>query len=642
MTTMKKFKQPLFMIAAFIMLLSSAMAQDAIWKLDFEKGVEWTRITESGILLVGSSDRTLYGIDSRDGNILWTNDILKGSNPVKGPDGKRLEDAVAFDRFIRFLEDPEYPEMNDFIEVKFTDNIMVKNYSIINIQTGEVVISPEKANMPITKLLGKQIITFNYNGSNYIPELRMAIISSSYQDFANHKGSVASAPWVHITKAIKFPEAKVIWETKDIGIDVYPFVLNNGDLILPGKNIIMRMDSKTGAMKWKVETSEKNQNFESFDLSVDLSTGYFFEKKKNNGSLVAHDMNTGKRLWEVEMSLKEVPALSAMGYGVVTIDSKEFVLYGLKDGKELWKKKKIDGTVVDLGDMGILVTVKGKYLTLLNKNTGEVIWDEKITGVGIDQVIAKGILYTDAKGRLGLIQYDGQKVWDKKGMLEVPSIRYRPDFDIELMYIDGDLYEVNLFTGEYRVLVAKLDKSWKDDGGPTGIELVANGYLISSSNEFRMLESDGKVRWEKFLAPPEMSLAAKIALRAGQVAAFAMMAAASAESSANRSPYGGETYYSKMYAQQAQAWAQVGAGMGAEAKKKFKATVSRGNDVLVLTKVGEGGQAKSSGLVKVDKKTGDELGSLLLGDKKPTYDYDAITSTVFFKADKKQIICYKI
>jgi hypothetical protein len=353
-------------------------------------------------------------------------------------------------------------------------------------------------------------------------------------------------------------------------------------------------------------------------------------------------MVTGKRLWEVEMNLKEVPGLSAMGYGVVTIDSKEFTLYDLKSGQELWRRKKIDGTVVDLGEKGILVTKKEKFLTLLDKKTGETIWDEKIPGIAIDQVVAKGIMYSDIKGRLGLIQYDGEKVWDKKGMLEVPTVRYRPEFTKELMYIDGDLYEVDLLSGDYKVLVGKLGKAWQDEEAPNSIELVSGGYLISSANELKMLETDGSVRWEKYLEAPGMSLAAKIALRAGQVAAFAMAASASMEESKNRNAYGGETWQSKRYAQQAEDWMAVAGAAGAEVKRKFRATVTKGNEVLMLTAVGEGGQKNSSGLVKVDKRTGDEKGSLLLGDKKPVYDYDPITSTVFFKADNKVVICYKL
>ena len=95
-----------------------------------------------------------------------------------------------------------------------------------------------------------------------------------------------------------------------------------------------------------------------------------------------------------------------------------------------------------------------------------------------------------------------------------------------------------------------------------------------------------------------------------------------------------------MYAQQADDWANIGGMAGSEAKKKFTATVQKGNTTLVLNLVGAGGQKKGAGLAKVDRRTGEELGTLVLGEKEPVYDYDPLSNQVFFKADKKQIIAY--
>ena len=80
--------------------------------------------------------------------------------------------------------------------------------------------------------------------------------------------------------------------------------------MLPGSTQIARMDPKTGDVKWTYNTSDKKQVFESFDLSLDLSTGYFFEKRKNSGALSALDMNSGQKLWEQELKLKVVPTMS--------------------------------------------------------------------------------------------------------------------------------------------------------------------------------------------------------------------------------------------------------------------------------------------------------------------------------------------
>ncbi|MFY0651922.1 MAG: PQQ-binding-like beta-propeller repeat protein [Cyclobacteriaceae bacterium] len=630
----------LSVVALVITLMSGlANAQDAMWQLDFEKEIVFNENTDTGILLVGTSDWVLHGIDTRDGNKLWSSEIMNGAKQVRGADGKKVNAQHAFDNYINILEDPDYPEISDFVEIKYKDGTgLYKNYAVINLHTGEEVMSPKKAEMPSMKMLGKEMITFNYNGTGYVPALRMIIISAGYADLKN------GGEWVNVTKMVELPSAKVIWTSNDVAVDGFPYVMENGDIVLPGPTQIARLNSKTGAVKWSYNTTNKKQFFVSFDLSLDLTTGYFFEKKKNSGALSAVDMGSGTKKWEQELKLKEVPTMSAMGYGVVTIDSKNFKLYDLESGSVKWTAKKIDGYVVDLGDKGIAATSKGKRLVLMDKETGSIIWDEKISGIQIDQIAANGIMYSDAKGRLGYIQYDGQKIWDKKGMLEVPSLRYKPEFTKEIMLIDGDLYEIDLMTGDYSVLKAKLNSEFGGgkDAAPTSVELVDGGYLFTDAQNLVMLETDGSVRFKNYWEAPGLSMAAKIALRVGQAAAIAMAASSAMESSRHRGPYGGDTYYSKMYAQQADDWANIAGMAGAATKQKFSATVSKGNIRMILTRVGEGGQGKSSGIVKVDKRTGEELGSLLLGDKKPVYDYDPVSGQVFFKAENKTIISYSL
>lgn len=614
-------------------------AQDALWQLDFEKGIEWNSITESGILLVGTSDWKLHGVDSRDGNLLWSTDAFEMAKKMKGADGKKVEPKFAFENFIRVLSDEDVPEVSDFIEIRFTDGYQYKQYAIINLHTGKEVISPKIAEMPIQKmpLLG-EFATFNYTGTGYIPELKMVIISTSYIDY-NQKGQ----PLITITKMVDLLSQKVIWTNEEIAVNGSPYVLQDGNIILAGTTEVAKMDPKNGSIKWSYKTEHRKQTFESFDLSLDLSTGYFFEKKNNSGSLIALNMADGKKLWEFELKLKEVPAMSAMGYGVVVADDKNFTLYDLKSGKERWSAKKIDGYVIDLGDKGILATSKGKFLQLMNKDNGEIIWDQKIKGIAIDQIAATGIMYSDEKGRLGYIQFDGELIWDKKGMLEVPSLRYKPELTREIMLIDGDLYEVDLLTGDYKVLHKGLSKKFEgEEAAPEEVELVAGGYLFSDANNLVMLEQDGSVRFDKYWEAPGLSMAAKIALKTAQVSMMAMGAASDMKSAqvASYSRYGTNDYYSKLYAQQAQDMYEAAGMVGAEAKKKFKASVTKGNIRMILTSVGEGGQGKSAGLMKVDRRTGKELGTLLLGDKKPIYDYDHISGQVFFKAENKQIISY--
>jgi len=612
-------------------LFFSVTAQEALWQLDFEKEVEWNKITDVGVLLVGTSDMMLRGIDSRDGNIMWETDIMKGARGVKGADGKRQEVNALFDQFLSVMYDEEIPEISDYIEIKYTDYAAFKNYAVLNIQTGEEVISPRQAGMPVVKLFGKDMPTFNFNGTGYLPGQRAVIISGTWNDPKDKEN-----PEKFLTKLVDLPSAEIRWESNLIAVNVMPIESADGNLVLGHSRKIAKMDAGNGNVMWEFDVTEKKQTFESFDVSLDLTKGYFFERVKKNGQLTALDLESGSRLWTTEIKLKEVPQMFAMGDGVVVVDEKFLNLYDLKTGALKWKTKKATGIVVDLGEPGIAVAARGVRLMLLDKQTGEIKWDERVKGIGIDRIAAKGIMYTDAKGRLGLITYGGEKVWDRKGMLEVPEVRYQPTFDKELIYCAGGLYEVDLMEGDYKVLKENIDKEFTEDEIPSNLELIEGGYLLSASNNLMMLETDGSVRWHESWNIPDMSVAAKIALRALQVVAVA--ASASASYSSSQSGYG--SFESKYYQAQAENWANIAGAAGDEARKKFTASRSKGNLQIILAIVGKGGQKKGSGLVKVDKRTGEELGSMVLGDKEPIYDYDPISGQVFLKSDKKQLISY--
>jgi outer membrane protein assembly factor BamB len=625
----------LTILGIMCLCLSAVNAQEALWQLDFEKEVEWTKITDVGILLVAQSDMKLMAFDSRDGSKLWESDIMKGAKGIKGADGKKQDISILFETYLHVLKDEEVPEISDFIEIKYTDNVTFKNFAIINIHTGEELISPRKAGMPVTKLFGKEMPSFNYYGSGYVSSIRAAMISSTYQDF-EQKGN----PWVSITKVLDLPSGKVRWETDKIGVDVLPVFTDDGNLIMGGKKKIAKIDAGSGSIIWEVNTIEKNQNFASFDVSLDLSTGYYFEIVKKSGQLTAVNLSTGTKEWTTEVKMKVLPQMFAIRDGVIVVGEKWLTLYNLNNGSVKWQAKKAIGIVIDLGDPGIAVAARGKHLMLLDRSNGEVKWDEKIKGISIDQICAKGIMYTDEKGRLGLITFDGEKVWDKKGMLNTPEARFKPEFSSELIYATGTLYAVNLMTGDYSVLMDGIDKEFKEKETPNNLELLEGGYLLSSASNLMMVEPDGSLRWHKYWDAPEKSTFGKIAARTAQTLAIAMAVSSSMASS----QYGqaGMNSEAKYYQQQSDNFMNAASVEGAKARKRFTSTKSKGNLQVILAVIGEGGQSKGAGLVKVDKRNGEELSNMVIGDKEPVYDYDPVSGQVFLKSNKKQIISYDL
>lgn len=628
---MKKRIMSLFLFLFAITVITNA--SDALWSLSFDKEVSWTKHTECGVLLVATKDYMINGFDANSGEKLWESDLLKGSKSVRGADGKKMDFN---DQHVFVLEDEEVKAISDFAMIKFNDNMGSKNFGIINLKTGEVLVSPQKAGMPIQKVLGKMLATFNYNGSGYVPEIRAAILSAEWVE-QQEKGK----PEYSITKVLDLPSGEVRWESNEIASDVLPVVTSDGNLLFAGKRRIAKLDVNNGSIIWSFDVTEKKQTFENFDTDIAMKYGYFFEKVRKSGQITALDLTTGKRLWTKEIKLKEVPDLKAIKAGVMVIDSKKFEMYDLANGDVKWSVKKVTGDVVDLGSKGIAIIQKAKFLKLIDEETGADIWEQKIKGIRIDQIVGAGLMYYDLKNRLGVIDYEGQLIWAKKGMLPAPELRLRPEFDTEIIYSDNTVYKLDLQNADWEVLISKVN--FDGDEAPESLELIDNGLLLSSSQNLLLFNTQGDIIYQKYWKAPGISLAAKIALRTLQVASYAVAAGSAAQAGYIKGQnMGFSTWETDRLEQQAADWENIAGSAGKEVKKKFTASKSKGNFNLILTITGSGGQSKGSGIVKVDVNTGEELNSLQLGDKKPIYDYDHISGQLFFKADKKQIESYKL
>lgn len=613
----------------FLMLLVWAIgiesyAQEPAWKLSLEKGVEWTKYTPNKILLVGSSDWGLHGVDASTGKLLWSNaDLYNSAKALKGPDGKKVGYTADL---IRVLEDPDDPKISDFAIVKYTDYIMAKNFVVINIRTGELVINPKMAGMPVTKIIGPEQVTFNYDGSDFIPELKGIIITASWEDF-----SKAGKPFTQMTKFIDLETGKVAWENDQISSKFLPVVTADNNLLFIGEKTSAKINAKTGQPIWSFEVAEKKNNFEAFDANIQLTDGYYYQKKGNQGVVSAVDLESGKVLWEKPLSTKDAPVLTAENFGVIVADEKNFTLMEAETGNTKWTAKKLSGIVVDLGrDRGIAVGEKDKYLTVLDKNTGAEKWSQKIKGIQIDQLTGAGIMYYDENGNVGLFGFDGQPVWDKKDMIKGPGIlRAKPSLDQEVFYADGQVYHVNLVTGQKKVIVNKVEFGEKET--PDNLEFTGVNFVLSSSQNMMGFDENGTVLYQDHWASPKISLAGRIAMRTVQVAMIAMASAAAYQQGAA----GSFTTAGKQYGIQREFFEDMSGAFGQVANQRFKASSSKGVYSFILTDVGEG-----VGLVKVDKISGKETGKIVLNDKEPVYDSDPENGMIFYKPTKKEVYGY--
>ena len=73
MKNLRKSMLGLIALCIIVFLSQTSVAQNKFekWKIDFDKEVEWIKITDSGILLVAAKGEGLYGIDPSSGETLW-------------------------------------------------------------------------------------------------------------------------------------------------------------------------------------------------------------------------------------------------------------------------------------------------------------------------------------------------------------------------------------------------------------------------------------------------------------------------------------------------------------------------------------------------------------------------------------------
>lgn len=625
---------------AFLMMVvwgQNSLAQDPAWKVSLDKGVEWTRYTPNKILLVGSSDWGLHGIDANNGKLLWSNeDLYNSAKALKGADGKNLKYTESL---IQVLTDDEDPSVSDFAVVKYTDGIAVKNFVVLNIRTGEVVTSPAKAGMPTQKVLtsiramGSETATFNYDGTAYVPELKAVLVTAKWEDI-----KAQGTPEYQLTKLVDLKTGKEIWTNDQVNSNFEPIVTEDGNLFLLADNIASKVNVKTGELIWAYEVAEKKATFQSFASDLDMTEGYIYQKKGGKGILTAIDLNNGNVKWEKEYSSKDAPMLSAEHYGVIAADEKNFSLFDAETGAVKWTAKKLDGIVVDMGgDNGIAVAEKDKYLTVLDKDTGEERWSQKIKGIQIDQLTGVGIMYRNEDGSVGLFGFDGKPIWDGKNMIKGDNIlRSKPGMDREIFYADGKVYHVNLVNGEKKAIID--DIKFQEKEVPDALEFTGSNYVLSSSQNMLGFDETGKVLYQDHWASPKISLAGRIALRTIQAAAAVAMVASEYAASQNMNQFSSVSYnkYGEQYKREAEFFNDMINNMESIASKRFKATKSRGLNTFILTDVGGG-----NGLVRVDKVTGQETGKILLNDKEPVFDSDPENGMIFYKPSKKEIFGYE-
>lgn len=600
------------------------------WTANLDKTIEWSKLLPNGILLIGTSDYGMHGLDPQTGNILWSEEkIMREVSSVRGPDGKKVGYT---DEYVTALGE-SVPELNDYISVRFTDNAMMKNFIVINTKTGKIIFHPAEVGAPSFKVLGKTSYQFNYNGSGVIPELNLIILQVDYVN-AYEKGK----PHIHFKKGINLQTGEELWKVEGIAGDFLPMVLKDQNMLYVNNHIIAKVDPVAGKMIWRADLgSDKKDVISQVVYDLEEKAAYVFGILNKRASIVALDLSSGKQMWNNEFKAKGSPVLTATRSGLVMSDEKNFVMYDFASGNQKWTAKKLEGDVVDMGSDGVLVAAREKFLTLLDGENGEEKWSKKVKGIQIDQVTDKGIIYYNENNAMGVVDYKGEEYWNK--MLPEINATAQASFSELVVLSKDDLYAIDLTDFSQKLLAQNIN--FKGDETPDLIESYEDGIVVSSSQNVWLVDRDGNIKFERFYRAPGAGgvLAAKIIKTTLMVASTAAASAAAYQQGMNSS----NAYWSNHYGNQRKAWEDFSSNIGKiDASRAYKkATKNSERYAYILTRVDEG-DGKGTGILKLDKLTGETAGQIVLNDSKPVYEVDAENGKIFHRVSKSTIACYDL
>jgi outer membrane protein assembly factor BamB len=653
---------------------SGVAASSKSWAMEFDRGIDWFRLSPTGKLIAGTNDG-LYGLDPQTGKVAWKHDFLKNLtktnyNPITNSpfiaivtgsmfNMQQVVVDVSSGKIIANTADLGMKMVNKRYTVPSLGGILFSGYIknapslvFIDAATGEkkwvlskvfenaseVMVARPLATASKSLLLAtnKRLYNVDVNNGNVIWKV----------DFKTNTddGILASeaAEEVGEKESTKSGEKKGGLMGSLGGLAKVPGLGAVGN-VAGSANAASKMGGMGSGMKDGIAVLA-DAVYGKF-LIMDNSPGvvYYY----CNQQMGAFDIATGQPAWQtVKFSDPVADVLfDERGFLISTDDKRaELILLDYKTGAQKWKPVTLRGRITALKLNGTKLAIASakesgnNYVNIIDMNTGVTAAksDMKVSGMIRDiKQNASGLIYRTDK-ELNIQDLNtGKDIWPK-------SFTYKQGGGLGVdkgnqtyFFADNQLYLMDNAGGTYKALGKGL--KFGGDELPNAIELRDKGILISSSQNMALFDFDGELIYHVYQKAPGTSLANKImnvtaiAISAGQSAAHGYQAGLSGPNTVS--------YNSNMEA--SDRWANLGGAAFADMNRRFTASQDALNYKVILTSV-DSGDDSGYGLVRVNKDTGKIVGKVVLKDKKPDYIADDTESFLFYKDGSKSIIGYKL
>jgi outer membrane protein assembly factor BamB len=655
-------------IIAFISIASFAQ-NGTDWTKTFPSKVKWYKITDAGVLVVGTKDG-LYGVNPADGKEIWKNDDIENIqeenyDPIEGTPyivlaksglfkssnkivdvvtGKEVantkelglagitkriylmkSNAVLFYGLASDGGKPTLMKVNlaDGAKVWEQKKLFEKNSEQIVSEAGEVkdgiFIATNRNIYKLNPTTGETLYTIDMKSDVPVaaPPKKKGGMFGGFSGFgkgidagANERATITSADFFQRDNinVIHFWNQDVLtaFNIAD-GKEVWKRV----ELPSPVTNILYDTHGMLVATAEKTKEDEAKQNSSGGGLLGKLKRSS--AGKKNRASLFCFDMATGEQKWDSDVDLQgDVMAYKLVGAKLILATERDqgknyISIVNLDEGKSITKKP---------------LSIKGEIRDL--------------------QIVPQGLYYR-TEDQINILDLEsGDKTW-KKGMSVKNSIGDNQSNKIGFVYANDKIQKVDFESGDISDWVSEINFNGKED--PTSLQVRENGVLLTSEQNATLFSFDGKQVWHAYEPAPGRTMAGKLLSGLGGLAST-MVAAGSAANAAQMSyakGYYGSTSPSldnsiKNANANAANFAGAAASSFASISRRFKATKEANNYMSILTNFGKSNNAKDAGLMMIDKNTGKEIRKIVLGDKKdPDYKLDELGKVVYYKSDGNEL-----
>ncbi len=655
-------------IVALLFIIQSSIAQQATdWTKVFPSKIKWYKITDPGVLVAGTNDG-LYGINPKDGKEIWKLDQIEN------------------------IQEENYDPIEGTPYVVLAKRGLFKSVNnIVDVVTGKLVADSKTLGLAaVTKrlhLIKSNSVLFYGTGNTGKSTLMLVNLADGTKQWEQAKLFEKNSEQI-VSEAGETDDAIFIATNRNIyklnkktGETIYSIDMKSDlPMAAPAK------DSKNMFAAFQVEKGiDKDAN-----AQATLTAADFFQRddKKviyfwNQDIMTAFNVADGKEVWKrvelpspvtnilydthgmlvatAEKTQEDIAKENKGGGGLVgkikrssagKKNRASLLCLDMNTGAEKWNSDiDLQGDVMAYklaGTKLILATARDQgnnYISIVDLYAGKSITKKPlpIKGEIRDlQLVPQGLYFRTASEINILDLENGDKTW-KKGFAVKNCVGENANAKTGYVYANNAIYKIDYEKGDLNEWITGIKFDGKED--PSSIRVRENGILLSSDQNVRLYNFDGKQVWHTYQPAPGKTMAGKMLSGLGGLACAmiaAEQAAESAQLSYAKGYYGSTDPSTDNAIKNANANASNFAGAAsasfASISKRFKATKQANNYVSMLTNFGNSNQAKDAGVMMIDKNTGKEIRKIILGDKKdPDYKLDELGRVVYYKADGNEI-----